>query len=161
MPIAERKRGRPPKFQQRGRPITVTLPESTLTRLEAIDPDRSRAIVKAAEMAVPPDPAAGNLPELIEVAPGVRVIFVGPSRTLRRIDWLRLFEVAPSRYLLIIPTGTPVDSLELALIDLLEEVQGDTWETAVVQRLRALIGALRRGSEVSKAELLLVQKLKA
>jgi hypothetical protein len=34
----------------------------------------------------------------------------------------------------------------------------DAWERAVLQRLRELIGKLRRGSELSKAELLLIQK---
>jgi hypothetical protein len=155
------RRGRPPKFHQRGRPVTVTLPDTTLARLAAIDPDRSRAIVKATEAAVPAEPSPEILPDLIEVAPGIRVIMVGPSRSLRQIEWLRLLEVAPSRYLLIIPTGTAVDSLELALIDLLDTVGDVPWETAVLQRLRGLIADLRRASRVSKAELLLVEKAKS
>src|SRR4051794_32599264 len=125
MVTATRKRGRPPKFQQRGRPITVTLPESTLARLAAIDPDRSRAIVKATDAAMTSQAGGVDLPELVEVAPGIRVILVGPSRCLRSIEWLRLFEVAPFRYLLIIPSGTSVDSLELAVIDLLENLEDD------------------------------------
>ena len=161
MPVGTGRRGRPPKFQQRGRPVTVTLPETTLASLAAIDPDRSRAIVKATEAALTAEPGAYILPDLVEVAPGIRVIMVGPNRSLRRIEWLRLLEVAPSRYLLIIPTGTAVDSLELALIDLLDTVGNDSWETAVLQRLRSLIADLRRSSKVSKAELLLVEKDKA
>src|SRR5690349_18001779 len=116
METATRRRGRPPKFQQRGRPITVTLPDSTLARLAAIDPDRSRAIVKATDAAMAAQSNGVALPELVEVAPGIRVILVGPTRSLRQIEWLRLFEVAPFRFLLIIPSGTSVDSLELAEI---------------------------------------------
>jgi hypothetical protein len=162
MATAMRKRGRPPKFHQRGRPVTVTLPESTLARLAAIDPDRSRAIVKAAETAVPPEPDELSLPELVEVAPGVRVILIGPTRSLRTIEWLRLFEVAPSRYLLVVPSGTSVDSLELAIVDLLENLSDDgIGERQILEKLRRLIGALRRGAEVSKAELLMVEKSSA
>jgi hypothetical protein len=141
------------------RPVTVTLPESTLARLAVLDPDRSRAIVKATEAAFPRDAERGQLPELVEVAPGVRVILVGPSRCLREIEWLRTIEIAPSRFLLILPSGTSIDSLELALIDLLEKADAeDPWETSVLQRLRKLIGSLRKGSEISKAELLLIQR---
>src|SRR5689334_14772375 len=94
------KRGRPHKFREPCRPITITLPESTLARLEKIDPDRGKAIVKAVSALVPADHDDGVLPELVEAAPGVSVILVGPSRCLRQIEWLRMIEVAPLRYLL-------------------------------------------------------------
>jgi hypothetical protein len=159
MATATRRRGRPPKFQQRGRPITVTLPESTLSRLAAIDPDRSRAIVKATDAALASQVDGVSLPELVEVAPGIRVILVGPTRSLRRIEWLRLLEIAPLRHLLIIPSGASVDSLELAVIDLLENLEDDDpVERETLEKLRRLIGTLRRGAEVSKAELLLVER---
>ena len=159
MVLATRKKGRPPKFEEPGRPVTVTLPESTLALLATIDLDRSRAIVRATRAAVPRDAELGHLPELVEVSPGVSVILVGPSRCLREIEWLRLMEVAPSRFLLVIPSGTSIDSLELAVIDLLENTATeDPWEKAVLQRLRSLIGTLRKGSELSKAELLVIQR---
>ena len=158
---ALRKRGRPPKFQERGRPVTVTLPEATLARLAAIDPDRSRAIVKATAAAVPVDDES-MLPQLVEVSPGMSVILVGPSAALRKIEWLRLMEITPSRFLLVIPSGTSIDSLELAVIDLLDNMApSDAWECIVLQRLRELIGKLRRGSELSKAELLLIHRKSA
>jgi hypothetical protein len=159
MNVAERKRGRPPKFEQRGRPVTVTLPEGTLARLAAIDPDRSRAIVKTTEAALPPEEEMARLPRLVEVAPGLSVIIVGPSRCLRDINWLRLAEISPSRYLLVVPSGASIDSLELALIDLLENIRpADEWERPVLERLRKLIASLRRGARLSKAELLLIEK---
>jgi hypothetical protein len=153
------KRGRPHKFREPCRPVTVTLPESTLARLAKIDPDRGKAIVKAANAVILADADDASLPELVEAAPGLSVILVGPSRCLRRIEWLRMIEVAPLRYLLTIPPGMPVDSLELAVIDVMESEEAqDPWEQAVLQRLRQLIASLRRGSEVSKAEVLLVEK---
>ena len=54
--------------------------------------------------------------------PGVGIILVGVSRCLRQIPWLRLVEVAPARFLLSIPSGTPVELLEIALDDLREAV---------------------------------------
>jgi len=121
-----------------------------------IDADPGRAIVKAVN-------AAGRTelqssPELVPVAEGLSVIVIGPTPALRRISWLQLIEIAPARFLLTIPSGTPIDSLELSVIDLLERseaLQPD--EAAILQQLRRLIGNLRRDSEVSKAELLLVQ----
>ena len=38
--------GRPPKFDEPSRPITLTLPESTLEGLRQIDADRGQAVVK-------------------------------------------------------------------------------------------------------------------
>ena len=109
--------------------------------LAAIDPDRSRAIVKATDAALASQAEGVSLPELVEVAPGIRVILVGPTRCLRRIEWLRLFEVAPFRYLLIIPSGASVDSLELAVIDLLENLEDDDpIERETLEKLRRLIG---------------------
>ena len=79
------------------------------------------------------------------------------SRYLREIPWLRLVEVAPARFLLSIPSGTPVESLEIALDDLLEMVPpAESRERTILERLHALIRSLRRGRSVSKAEILFV-----
>jgi hypothetical protein len=151
------KKGRPPKFQEPRRPITVTLPENTLARLAAIHPDRAHAIVKAAEAAMPRDAKRHKRVELVEVMPGLGIILVGPSRYLQKIKWLRLVELAPMRFLLIIPSGTPVDSLEVAIIDLLENLEPhEEWEKSILQQLRDLIRHLRLGGKLFKAELLFI-----
>ncbi|MGH6635657.1 MAG: hypothetical protein ACRED0_05815, partial [Gammaproteobacteria bacterium] len=72
------KSGRPPKFRGPRRPITVTLPENTLARLASIDPDRARAIVKATDTIMPFDAESHKQVELVEVAPGLGIIIVGP-----------------------------------------------------------------------------------
>lgn len=151
------KKGRPPKFKEPRRPITVTLPESTLARLAAIEPDRARAIVKATNAAMPAD-AKGRKPvELVEVMPGLGIIVVGPSRYLQKIKWLRLIELAPLRFLVTIPTGTAVDSLELELVDLLQSVKPDEeWEKSLPEDLRDLMRNLRLEGKLRKAELLFV-----
>ena len=151
------KKGRPPKFQEPRRPVTVTLPENTLARLMAIDPDRAQAIVKAVDAAMLHDGTRQKPVELVEVKPGLGIILVGPSRYLQKIKWLRLVEVAPMRFLLTIPSGTAVDSLEVAIIDLLEKLEPhEEWEKSILERLRDLMRTLRLGGKLSKAELLLI-----
>jgi hypothetical protein len=150
------KTGRPPKFKEPRRPITVTLPESILSRLTAIDADRARAIVKATNAAVPLN-AKRKPVELVEVLPGLSILIVGPSRYLQKIKWLRLIEIAPLRFLLTIPTGTAIDSLELAIVDLLQSVKShEDWEKSVMEGLRDVMRTLRVAGKVTKAELLFV-----
>ena len=56
-----------------------------------------------------PDTVPGDeLVDVVEVAPGLGMIVVGPSRYLRKIALVRLVEVAPSRFLLTIPSGTSI-----------------------------------------------------
>jgi hypothetical protein len=137
--------------------VTLTLPERTLGLLAAVDRDRARAVVKVTDAALSIHAAPTTLVEVVEVAPGVGMILVGPSLSLRRIPWLRLVEVAPARFLLSIPSGTPVESLEIALHDLLEAVPPrDIRERTILEGLHALIRTLRRGRSVSKGEMLFV-----
>jgi hypothetical protein len=158
----ERNRGgRPPKFREPRRPVTLTLPERTLDLLAAVDKDRARAIVKVTDAALSAHAPPSTLVEVVEVAPGVGIILVGASRSLRQIPWLRLVEVAPARFLLCIPSGTPVELLEIALHDLLEAASADVRERAILEGLHALIRTLRRGRTVSKAEMLFVDTTEA
>ena len=148
--------GRPPKYDEACRPITVTLPERVLLNLQSVSPDRSRAIVKCVEAVT----GIGDRPlkpvELVEVAPGKALIVVRPSRSLTQIAWLRLVEIAPTRYLLVLPTGTPVEALEVAINDLLGNLDPDDEDAALLTELRNVIGYQRRGQTISKAELLFV-----
>jgi hypothetical protein len=156
-PSKKNRSGRPPKFTGPRRPITVTLPEDTLNRLAAIDSDRARAIVKAAESAVPPEPKAHNPIEIVEVADGLGIIIVGPSKQLEKIEGVRMVEVAPLRYLLTIPLGTSIDSFALAVIDAVESgAVSDDRERLILSELRSLIHSLRRKGGLSKAEMLFV-----
>jgi hypothetical protein len=153
---ARKKSGRPPKFSEPRHSITVTLPETTLRSLQIVDSDRARAIVKVTKAAMD---AGGNRKqvEVVEVGPGIGIILVGPSFYLQRIPGLRLMEVAPARFLLSFPSGTPVDSLEVALDDLTEEIPlSEVAERSIVENLRQLIRSLRQGRNVTKSEMLFV-----
>lgn len=135
----------------------MTLPESALAKLAAINPDRAQAIVQAIDAAMPRKASGHERVELVEVMPGLGVIIVGPSRNLQKIKWLRLVELAPMRYLLVVPSGTAIDSLEVAIIDLLENLeQGEEWEKATLEQLRDMMRSLRLGGKLSKAELMFI-----
>jgi hypothetical protein len=160
-PAAKHAGGRPPKFREPRRAVTVTLPERTLLQLAAVDPDRARAIVRVTESVVREDLPPGKLVEVVEIEPGTGVILVGPSASLRRIPWLKLVEVAPARHLLVIPSGTPIDSLEVAVMDLLEDLPAaEEHERTILEELEVRIRQLRRSKKVSKAELLFVDTAK-
>ena len=154
--LAKTKIGRPPKFRGPRRPVTVTLPEGTLATLAAVDADRARAIVKVTETALLADGKAVKQVELIEVTPGLGIILVGPCQILQKIPGLRLVEVAPMRFLLVIPTGTTIDSVELAITDLLDDKVHEALEHSTLSQLRDLIRSLRRQGLFSKAEMLFV-----
>ena len=70
--------GRPPKFREARRPVTVTLPERVLKTLEAVNPDRALAIVKCVDAVAGKGEHAAKPVELVEVLPGKALIVVGP-----------------------------------------------------------------------------------
>ena len=150
--------GRPPKFSEPRRPVTVTLPDRTLAQLVAIDEDRARAIVKITDAIVEGDRRRIRPVELVEMAPGKCLIVVGPSQSLKRIPWLKLIEIAPARYLLTIPPGMAVESLEVVLRDMLNDpnIHHDKREHAILLELMNLIGQQRRTKRMSKAEILII-----
>ena len=149
--------GRPPKFEEARRPITVTLPERILQQLAALHGDRARAIVKATTLAIGFNAEERPLVDMVEVRPGESVIIVGPSRRLQEIPWLRLVEVAPARHLLVIPTGTAIEQLEVAVSDILDRLTPEEkYEYELLGELHRLLRQRRRQQDVSKAEILFI-----
>ena len=151
--------GRPPKFREPRRPITVTLPERILAQLTGIDPDRAKAIVKAVDAVHGNGQGISRRIELVEMAHGKSLIVVGPNRILRRIPWLKLIEIAPSRFIVTVPPGTAVETLEVALSDILNDpdFKEDRQEKDFLHELTAIIGQQRRTKRMSKAEILIVE----
>lgn len=150
--------GRPPKFEEARRPITVTLPERTLRQLELIHTDRARAIVKVTTAALGFRSGKKPLVDVVEAYPGQALIIVGPSKRLREIDFLRLVEIAPSRFVLVLSEGTAIDSLELAVGDLLEHLPPeDAYEREILTELHKVMRHRRRQQDVTKAQILLIR----
>jgi hypothetical protein len=149
--------GRPPKFSEASRAITVTLPDRTLEQLSAVNEDRAKAIVEAVEALVGGDPGIHQRVEVIEVERGTGIIVVPEIPSLRRIPWLRTVKLAPMRHLLVIVSGTPIERVELELGDLLEDCRESApHEVPLLSKLRELFGRLRKGERISKGEMLFV-----
>jgi hypothetical protein len=150
--------GRPPKFSEPRRPVTMTLPERILDQLAEIDPDRTCAVVKATEAVMGAGQGHFRPVELVEMAPGKCLIVVGPCNALRKIPWIKLIEIAQTRYLLTIPSGTTIEALEVALRDLSTDpgLPKKDREDIVLHDLLDLIGHQRRARCLSKAEILII-----
>jgi hypothetical protein len=150
--------GRPPKFREPRRPVTMTLPERILDQLAEIDPDRSCAVVKVTEAVLGIGQKHFKPVDLVEVAPGKFLIVVGPSKALRNIYWIKLIEIAPTRYLVTFPSGTPIEALEVAMRDLFHNPKflKNEREKAVLNKLLNLIGQHRHSKHLSKSEILII-----
>jgi hypothetical protein len=149
--------GRPPKFNGTRRPITVTLPEETLAQLQAINDDRAKAIVKATDSYMNAGKSGDSMVQIVEVESGIGIILVGSNRILKEIKWMKLVEVCSGRFLLTIPPGTSVDSLEVAITDLVDS--GDPIpqkEKDMLKELQNIFKRLRKDKKVTKAEMLFV-----
>lgn len=149
--------GRPRKFAETSRPITVTLPDRILKSLNAVHKDRARAIVKVTEAVMSNAGTMSEPVKLVEIEPGLALIVTGPSASLQKIPWLRLVEIAPARYLLSIPTGTSPEMLEVAILDLIENLTEESeYERRLLGELRRRLSHLRRERKMSKSEIIFV-----
>lgn len=148
--------GRPPKFAEPSRPVTLTLPESTLSALEHINPDRSRAIVELAKKACD---GKGSTPlvEIVEMAKNTGLVVIGPSKAIRKMPFLRLVEVAPARYVLAFEPGHDFHNLEIAINDALDDEQYDKRERELLTQLLDHIKGVRKSGRVSMANILVIK----
>jgi hypothetical protein len=150
--------GRPPKYAGPSRPVTLTLPESTLEGLAQVHPDRGRAIVKLTEAALRTGTQESAQVEIVQMVDRTGLLVVGPSEALRRIPFLHLVEVAPARHLLAMDPGNDFRSLELALQDVLEDVPvTEERERGLIGQLLDQVRTLRKTARVRMAEILFVE----
>lgn len=149
--------GRPPKFKEPSRPVTVTLPERTLDQLSRFNADRAIAIVEAVDAATAGATTEFSAPDVVPVTPEMGIVVVPSNRSLRMLPWLRLIEVAPARHLIAIEPGTPIEKIEVAIIDLIEVARFEApEEVPMLETLREKVGYLRRRGRFSKAEMIFV-----
>lgn len=156
-PRAASKGGRPAKFAEPRRPVTMTLPQRILDRLAEIDADRARAVVKAVEAALGGDRAVEPVGEL-RIASDETLLTIADSPLLRRLPWLTLIEVAPGRHVLSLRDGVPVEKLEVALEDLLD-AGAPPAERRVLRRLLDRIRTPRRNRAVRTESILVVRSV--
>jgi hypothetical protein len=150
--------GRPRKFSEPSRAVTLTLPQSTLDELRSIDPDRGQAIVKLAHQAIYGNGQSRSPVSIVQATVDTGLVVIGPSQVLRRIPFLRMVEVAPERFILVLEPGKDFVTLEIALNDVLEELgPAEEWERDLIIQLVEEIRRLRKSERVSMAEILLIK----
>jgi hypothetical protein len=148
--------GRPPKFAQPRRVVTVTLPEATLKDLEIIDPDRARAIVQATDLALSKERAASTV-GLLPVAPDAGLLVMPYSRALSEIDGVTLIRILPGRYLVLLEPGVSLSEAEVAVFDRLEAAETTPGEDlSVLRALLTQLRTLRRAGRTQTRHLILV-----
>lgn len=149
--------GRPPKFAEASAPITVTLPLRTLESLRHIDQDRAKAIVKCADTVVATALADRKRVEIIKVVEGSGLIIIGPCPSLHKLPGLRLVEIAPLRFLLVIMQGYSPHALELDIIDIIDKLAPEEdEERALLSELRHELSFHRRQESMVSGEILFV-----
>ena len=149
--------GRPAKFAEPSRPVTVTLPERVLQLLTTVDSDRAKAITKLADSMVDVNGKPLKPVTTVKIAKGKAIILVGYSERLVRLPFLRLIEVAPARYLISIRSGTAIESIEVAMHDILDDLPKEkTADREILEALLRIIRASRRTNTTMKEEILFI-----
>jgi len=149
--------GRPPKFDEPSRPITLTLPDSVLEDLLRVDADRSQAIVKLAREALRKDGPEAPLVQLVGVGQNRGVIMVRQSKALQRIPFVKLVEVGPGRCILALDSGNDFRTLEIGVLDVLETIPPEEKrDIQLMSELLVEIRKLRKSARLSMAEILLI-----
>lgn len=112
------RRGRPRKFSGPARALTLTLPEDTIAQLRRLDPDISKAVVKAVQQVVPmaPPPRA----EVLQFGEHA-VIVVVPSQALTERTGAQLVRLSDGRALIAFNSQLSVAQFELKLWDALSD----------------------------------------
>ncbi len=157
---AQRKKksvGRPPKFDEESNQITLTLPQRTLNLLRIIDDDRSRAIVKCVDAIAQKESEQKKYIKVVRMCDEKGLIVIGPCHSLAKIPGLRLVEIAPLRYLLAISENCSSHSLELAIMDLIDNLtQEENGDMELLVELRRQLSSHRRKNNITTAEILFV-----
>jgi hypothetical protein len=140
------RRGRPRKFAQPSRAVTLTLPEQVIDTLEQIDSDLSLAVVRLAQadVAKRPHPAA----ELVSFG-GRAVIAVNPTKTLEQRTGVILVPLADGRALISFDESMTPARLELTIQDALDEHDLPAHDGEVFESIRDVLKEARRSSTVA------------
>ena len=152
------KGGRPAKFAEPSRPVTMTLPDRILGRLAEIDGDRAKAVVKAVEAALGGAGGSAEAVAELPVAADESLLTVPRCRALASIPWVRLVEISPGRNLISLRDGIAVEQLEVALEDALDAKDGaGASERRVLRTLLERIRTPRRNRSVLSEQILVVR----
>lgn len=140
------RRGRPRKFTEPSRAVTLTLPLHIIEALGAVDADLSRAVVRVTQPELRRRPRKAA--ELARFG-GRAVIVVAPSRTLERRTGVGLVPLPDGRALISFDRSTTPATLELTIADALEDQGLSRTDRDVFQGIADILRDARRSRTVS------------
>jgi hypothetical protein len=140
-----RRRGRPRKFSAPSRAVTLTLPETVLETLLAIDPDPSRAVVQLARRR---GSSNGRAVAELAVFGGRAVISVRPTPSLERRTGVKLVPLPDGRALISFDDAKTIAEIELMLYDALDDPDLPNEDRKVFEAIATILKDARRSSDV-------------
>lgn len=147
--------GRPAKFKEPCKVVTVTLPARILDLLGTVDTDRAKAITKVVEALLVPPGNSHKPIDFIELPDAKKLIVIANSPSLRTLPWLHLVELAPARHLICLDHGIPSEKLELAIFDLLE-ASPQAPDARLLAELLSSLRIPRRSQAIARGDILFI-----
>lgn len=144
--LLRRPRGRPRKFAEASRAVTLTLPESVLSALAAIHADIGQAIVQLATRERPR--RTRKAADLVAFGQHA-VITIRPTPSLELRAGVQLVPLPDGRALIALDEPTSLAALQLSLSDALEDRTMPLVERAVYENLSAILRDARRSNDVT------------
>ena len=148
MQALEPRRGRPRKFAEPSRAVTLTLPEHIIDELGKVDADISRAIVRVTERTRRSRPSSAPAAELARFGRHA-VILVAPSPALAQVPGVELVPMPDGRALIAIERARTIADLELMLEDALDGEQLSKIDQATFRSVLSILREARRSKVVS------------
>jgi len=147
--------GRKPKFQEPSSSITVTLPDRILQKISLIDTDRAKGIVKCVENTLSEHKKSHV--NVLKISDKEGILTVGPCNILNNIPHIKLIEISPLHYIISKPVGTPIETIEIALIDMIEKISTDQHEEKdMLMKIRNYIKMHREKNSLQTREIILL-----
>lgn len=141
-----RPRGRPRKFSAPSRAVTLTLPESVIQSLSAIDADISRAVVQLAKKKAR---RTTTLPPADLAVYGQNaVITIRPTPSLRERTGVELVPLPDGRALISFDKPSSIPELELVLYDALDDPNLALDDRRVFEGIASILRDARRSNDV-------------
>jgi hypothetical protein len=155
------RRGRPRKFDVPSRALTLTLPEDVIAALQAIDPDISRAIVRATQTPAIPTPATQTPSAVAELATyGNRAVIVVPQNgALKARTGAEFVPLADGRALIVLEETVSAAEFELRLGDALADARLTGLDRALFEKIAEILRTSRRseGAEIEARSLIVLR----
>ena len=144
--VLRRRRGRPRKFAAPSRAVTLTLPESVIESLSAINRDLSRAIVSLASRRGEKN---GRAAADLSVFGRRAVITIQPSNSLERRAGIELVPLPDGRALIAFDPPKTIADLELVVFDALDDPNLSPGDRRIFEGIGSILRDARRANDVT------------